>query len=61
MSYYEFILTGALTTDVEEKSKQLIDDINKYYVPYHINKFVDEDIGNDKKNRTIIIHSHMNM
>jgi len=34
MSHFEFILTGNLTPDVEERSKQLLNDNNKYYIPY---------------------------
>jgi len=61
MSHFEFILTGNLTPDVEERSKQLLNDNNKYYIPYVIHKYIDEDIGEDKKNRTIIVHSHLNI
>ena len=61
MSYYEYILTANLTPEFEDKSKLLIEEINKYYVPYHIHKFVDEEIGEDKKQRTIIINSHTNI
>ncbi len=61
MSYYEYILTANLTPEFEDKSKLLIEEINKFYVPYHIHKFVDEEISEEKKQRTIIINSHMNI
>lgn len=60
MSFYEFVFSGYLTPEYEEKSNELIKDMNKYYNPYVIHKFIDEEIDEEKKNRTIIIHSHMN-
>lgn len=61
MSYYEFVFNGILTPEFEDKSNEIIKDMNKYYVPYVIHKFIDEEISEDKKNRTIIIHSHLNL
>jgi len=61
MSYYEFILSGNLTPELEEKSKLLLEEVNKYYVPYNIHKFIDEEIAEDKKKRTIVIYSQMNI
>ena len=61
MSYYEFMFSGVLTPEYETKSNDILKDINKYYVPYVIHKFIDEEISEDKKYRTIIIHSQMNI
>jgi len=61
MSYFEFVFTGNLTPVYEDKTNEFLKEINNYYVPYTIHKIIDEDIGDDKKNRTIIIHSHLNI
>ena len=61
MSYYEFVFNGILTPEYEEKINDLLKDINRCYVPYVIHKIIDEDISEDKKNRTIIVHSHLNI
>ena len=61
MSYFEFVFNGILTPEYEEKTKELLNEINKHYVPYVIHKFIDENIDEEKKNRTIIIHSHINI
>lgn len=60
MSYFEFVFSGILTPEYEDKSNELLSDINKYYVPYVIHKIIDEKIDEDKNKRTMIIHSHMN-
>jgi hypothetical protein len=61
MSYFEFVFNGILTPVYEEKSNEILNEVNKYYVPYVIHKFIDEDIEDDKKKRTIILHSHINV
>lgn len=61
MSYFEFVFSGNLTSKYEEKTNEILKEINSYYVPYTIHKIIDEDIGDEKKNRTIIIHSHLNI
>jgi hypothetical protein len=60
MSYYEYVFSGNLTTEYEERSKQLLNEVNTSYVPYVIHKYIDEEIEG-KKHRTIIIHSHLNL
>ena len=44
MSYFEFVFSGILTPEYEDKSNELLSDINKYYVPYVIHKIIDEKI-----------------
>ena len=61
MSYFEFTFSGVLTDDVEKKSNDLLNEINKNNVPCIIHKIIDEEVNEDKKNRTIIIHSHYNI
>lgn len=62
MSYYEFIFTGKLTPEYEKKTNELIENINKHYVPYVIHKISDEENEEDEqKTRTIIINSHTNI
>ncbi len=61
MSYFEFVFSGIITPEYEEKTNDLLKDMNRYYVPYVIHKFIDEEVDDEKKYRTIIIHSHMNM
>lgn len=61
MSFYEYIFSGILTPEYEEKTNELLKDINRQYVPYVIHKYIDEEIDDEKKNRTIIIHSHLNI
>jgi hypothetical protein len=61
MSYFEFVFSGIITPEYEEKTNELLEDVNKHYVPYVIHKFIDEEINDEKKCRTIIIHSHLNI
>jgi hypothetical protein len=61
MSYFEFVFSGNLTSVYEDKTNEILKEMNSYYTPYSIHKIIDEDIGDDKKFRTIIIHSHLNI
>jgi len=61
MSYFEFIFSGDLTPEYEEKTKLLLKQINEGFVPFKIEKYYDEDISTDKKKRTIVIVSHINV
>jgi hypothetical protein len=60
MSYFEYIFTGILTPEVEQNSTRLLNEMNNYYTPpFSIQKFVDETLDEEKKQRTIIIHSQI--
>lgn len=61
MSYYEFVFSGILTPEYEGKVNDLLKSINDDYLPIIIHKYMDEVICEEKKNRTLILHSHLNM
>ena len=62
MSYFEYIFTGILTPDIEQRSTRLLNEMNNYYAPpFSIQKIVDETLDEEKKQRTIIIHSRIHV
>ncbi len=61
MSYFEYTFTGDLTPEYEEKTTFLITKVNEGAVPYKLEKYFDEDIAADKKKRTIVIVSSINV
>lgn len=61
MSYFEYTFTGDLTPEYEEKTKLLIAKVNEGSVPYKLEKYFDEEITTDKKKRTIIVISPVNV
>lgn len=61
MSYFEFVFSGIVTPEYEEKTKLLLKTINENVVPFVFHKYYDETITDDKKNRTLIVHSQLNM
>jgi len=61
MSYYEFIFSGVLTPEYERKVNDLLKSINEDYLPIVIHKYTDEVICEEKKNRMLVLYSHLNM
>jgi len=60
MSYFEYIFNGEVTTLLEEQTKNIFDIINNGTAPFVLDKYYDEEI-NEKKMRTIILKSKLNM
>lgn len=59
MWYYEYIFSGILSTELEEKTNELIKDVNSgINVPYNVHSYTDEPISEDKKKRKLVLHSH---
>lgn len=61
MSYFEYVFSGVLTTEFEEKTNELVKQMTENYVPYIIHKYIDEVYMEEKKKRTLIIYSQVNM
>jgi|688.fasta_scaffold180824_3 hypothetical protein len=62
MSYFEYFFTGILTPEVENKTSLLLNEMNNYYTPpFSVHKIIDEGLDEEKKTRTLIIHSHINV
>jgi len=62
MSYFEYIFSGDLTTELEEKTLKLTNLITNGFVPFSLIKYYDEVItDSDKKRRTFIFASPINM
>jgi len=61
MSYFEYIISGDLTPEFEEKTKMLYDKVNSGTAFYNILKYVDEELTPEKKIRTLTIASHLNI
>jgi len=61
MSYYEFIIMGDLTPKYEEKTQMILDEINEGTAIYRLEKYYDEEITTDKKKRTVVITSPLNI
>ena len=61
MSHFEYIFTGILSPEYEEKTKQLVKEVNGLNVPFSIQNYSDEVINDDKKKRTLVLYSQFNM
>jgi len=61
MSFFEITFSGILTPEYEEKTKELLKLVYEGYPPFSIHKFWDESIYDEKKIRTLIIYSNINM
>lgn len=61
MSYFEFIVSGDLTPAFEEKTNELLSNINQGLALYAIQRYMDEEIAPEKKRRTLVIVSPMNI
>ncbi len=61
MSYFEYTFIGDLTPEYEEKTKFLIEKVNEGSVHFKLEKYYDENITADKKKRTIVIISPVNI
>ena len=61
MSYFEYTFIGDLTPKFEEKTQFLLTKVNEGYVPFKLEKYYDEDISVDKKKRTLILRSPINV
>jgi len=61
MSYFEFIINGDLTPIYEEKTELLLSQMNEGYSIYKLEKYYDEKINEEKKARTIILTSSINI
>jgi hypothetical protein len=61
MSHFEYILTGELDSNLEEKTDLFIKSIYHNNAPYYLIKYYDTVINEDKKERTFILTSSINL
>jgi hypothetical protein len=61
MSYYEFIISGDLSPEFDDKIKIVMNNINTGRALYSIQKYTDEDVAVDKKRRTVVLVSPANV
>jgi len=61
MSYFEYVIFGDLTPVFEEKTSFILSQINEGTVIYRLDKYTDEVIAEDKKRRTMILTSPVNV
>jgi hypothetical protein len=62
MSHFEYVCSGELTPEFEERTTNLVSILNSgAYVPFVIHKYWDEVVNETTKKRYVIIHTHMNM
>ena len=61
MSYFEYNISGDLTPEYEEKTKLILSKINDGTGFYNIQKYWDEDVTPEKKQRVIVLTSPVNV
>jgi hypothetical protein len=61
MSYFEYVMIGDLTPVFEEKTSFILSQINEGVALYRIDKYTDEVVAEDKKKRTLILTSAVNV
>ena len=61
MSYFEYVMIGDLTPIFEEKTAFVLSQINEGVALYRIDKYTDEVVAEDKKKRTLILTSPVNV
>ena len=61
MSYFEYVFIGDLTPLFEEKTAFVLSQINEGTALYRIDKYTDEVVAEDKKRRTMILTSPVNV
>jgi hypothetical protein len=61
MSYFEYVMIGDLTPVFEEKTAFVLSQINEGVALYRIDKYTDEVVAEDKKKRTLILTSPVNV
>jgi hypothetical protein len=61
MSHFEFIISGDVTPEFDGKIKQVLDNMNTGRAVYGLQKYVDEDVSAEKKRRTLVLVSPMNV
>lgn len=61
MSYFEYVISGELTPEFEEITQTLVSRLNNGTAFYNIQKYWDEEITSEKKNRIIILTSQYNV
>ena len=60
MSHFEFILVGELTSEYEEKTKEILSRLDNGTAFYLFQKYSDETLEGEKKQRTITLTSQWN-
>jgi hypothetical protein len=61
MSYFEYIISGDMTPEFDDKIKIVLNNINTGKCLYAFQKYTDEDVGVDKKRRTVVLVSPVNV
>jgi hypothetical protein len=61
MSYYEYIIRGELTSEFEGKVNEMLNLINTGRVLFAIQRYTDDEIDMDKKRRTLVLVSPINV
>lgn len=61
MSHFEYIFTGELDSNLEEKTETLVKSVYNNNAPYNLINYYDTVINDDKKERTIILTSSSNI
>ncbi len=61
MSYFEFIISGDSSPEFDDRINVVLNNINNGTALYAIQKYTDEDVSPDKKKRTLVLVSPMNV
>ena len=61
MNYLEYSVEFTITEETEKKTREIMDLIKEGRCAFNFIKFIDEDIGDDKKKRTFILTSYSNI
>jgi hypothetical protein len=61
MSYFEFIISGESSPEFDDRIKFVLNNINNGGALYTIQKYTDEDVSPDKKKRTLVLVSPINV
>jgi hypothetical protein len=61
MSYFEYVIIGDVTPLYDEKTAFILSQINEGIALYRLDKYTDEVIAEEKKRRTMILTSPVNV
>jgi len=61
MSYFEYTFTGEVDSNLDEKTEFLVKSVYENNAPYYLVKYYDTVINDNKKERTFILTSALNI
>ena len=61
MNYLEYTIEFIVTEETDKKTNEIMDFIKEGRCAFNFIKFIDEELENDKKQRTFILTSYSNI